>query len=85
MVLAVTSSIVKNTAATIADRIAPMLPTWLTNDCAIARSDDVLVSAGEFANITSICLLIACARFTSLILMTYQPIRPLACCFASSK
>ena len=50
MVLAVTSSIVKNTAPTIARRIAPMFPTWFTNDCAIARSDEVLVSAGELAN-----------------------------------
>ena len=54
IVFAVTSSMVKNTAATMALRIAPMLPIWLRKDCAIARSVEVLVSAGELANCWSI-------------------------------
>ena len=36
--------------------IAPMLPTWLANDCASAFSVCVLVSAGELANSASICV-----------------------------
>ena len=62
-----------------------MLPIWFTNDCAIARSDDVLVSAGEFANIASICLRDRLRTIDVGDLDDVPADHALACCLASSK
>ncbi len=53
---AVTSSIVKNTAAATIVTIAPTLPIWLAKPCRNALSVVVRVSVEEFANNASIVL-----------------------------
>ncbi len=70
---AVTSSIVKNTAAATIVTMRPMLPIWFAKPCRNALSVVVRVSVEEFANSVSICADMAAARFGSSMRRMIQP------------
>ena len=85
MVLAATSSIVNNTAATIAIMIAPMSPTCFAKPSTNPFSVVVFVSADELANMPSNFAPIAWACDGSAIFTMYQPTSPSPCRRFSSR
>ena len=85
MVLAVTSSMVKNTAAVTETRIAPMLPTCSSSRLTNCRSVAVLVSLGEFSNCASMRAAMASAWLGSSTRTAIMPAWSLPNCSDSLK
>ena len=85
MVLPVSSSRVKNTAAMIAVTIRPMSANCLAKDWLNACSVWVLVSCAEFSEIASMAFATRVAWFTLSSFTMYQPTWPLTYWLASSK
>ena len=85
IVLPVTSRSVKNTTLPMVVIRSSMLPICFTHDAANAFSVSVFVSAGEFANSSSIALTTRTAESGLSMRTVYQPTFPLRNCLRSSR